>query len=67
MATTSTDQDLIPLPVTSEEHAAPTSSSRKRYRSPIWIFFEKLNGNKAKCGTCGMIYQHSSNTSNINI
>uniref|UniRef100_A0A1X7SDU3 BED-type domain-containing protein n=1 Tax=Amphimedon queenslandica TaxID=400682 RepID=A0A1X7SDU3_AMPQE len=38
---------------------------KRKYRSPIWNYFDKVEGNFAFCILCKVKYQHSNNTSNL--
>lgn len=52
--------------VLNEGQGGPGGENRKRkYRSLIWHYCEKTEGNFALCILCKAKYQHSNNTSNL--
>ena len=47
-----------------DSDGSPNERKRK-FRSPIWNYFNKVEGNFAVCILCKSKYQHSNNTSNL--
>ena len=47
-----------------DSDGSPNEQKRK-FQSPIWNYFNKVEGNFAVCMLCKSKYQHSNNTSNL--
>ena len=64
---TSTSQASTSEASISEASASATTSRKraKKYTSPVWNYYEKIDAQFACCVICGAKYQHSNNTSNL--